>query len=114
MDGPEGGKKKPKTPNAGLVAPTNNRRRTGDLVGTKGIEPNRQPLYILWQEIYSLPLVPDEPLEPDLPDEPLEPELPDEPDEPLEPDVPEEPLEPDVPELPEEPLVPLLPLDRIF
>ncbi len=25
------------------------------MVGTKGIEPNRQPLYILRQEIYSLP-----------------------------------------------------------
>jgi hypothetical protein len=55
MNGPEGGKKKPKTPNAGLVAPTNNRRRTGDLVGTEGIEPNCQPPYILWQRIYSPP-----------------------------------------------------------
>jgi len=52
---PGGGKKKPKTPNAGLVAPTDNRTLEPNLVGTEGIEPNCQPPYILWQRIYSPP-----------------------------------------------------------
>jgi len=55
MNGPEGGKKKPKTPNAGLVAPMITGIGPGILVGTEGIEPNCQPPYILWQRIYSPP-----------------------------------------------------------
>jgi len=55
MDGPERGKKKPKTPNAGLVAPMITGIGPGIMVGTEGIEPNCQPPYILWQRIYSPP-----------------------------------------------------------
>ncbi len=88
------------------------------------VDANLTTLFVVPDTVTEVPLVPEEPLEPDVPVLPLEPLVPEEPDVPLvpeepdvplvpdEPDVPlvpDEPLEPDVPELPEEPDVPLEP-----
>lgn len=60
-----------------------------------------------------VPLVPEDPLEPEVPEVPLDPEDPEEPDEPLLPDVPDEPELPEVPDVPLVPEVPEVPLDPL-